>query len=83
MIFGKTFRKGLFTLPIHPSLELNFKSCHLTIQIFSIYAQTVQKTDRTLHQPMYLGFVLENAVYLITHPYSQQKSKPLVWLWIT
>ena len=40
-------------LPIHPSLELNF-SCHLNIQIFSIYIQTVQKTDRTLHQPVYL-----------------------------
>ena len=39
-------------LPIHPSLELNFKSCHLNIQIFSIYTQTVQKTDRMLHQPV-------------------------------
>ena len=26
---------------------------------------------------------LENAVYLIMHPYSQQKCKPLIWLWIT
>ena len=48
-----------------------------------IYTQTVQKTDRTLHQPVYLGITLENAVYLIMHPYSQQKSKPLIWLWIT
>ena len=52
-------------------------------QIFSIYTQTVQKTDRTLHQPVYLRLTLENAVYLIMHPYSQQKSKPLIWLWIT
>ena len=66
-----------------PSLELNFKSCHLNIQIFSIYTQTVQKMDRMLHQPVYLGFTLENALYLIMHPYSQQKSKPLIWLWIT
>ena len=65
-------------LPIHPSLELNFKSCHLNIQIFSIYTQTVEKTDRTLHQPVYLGLTFENAVYLIMHPYSQQKSKPLI-----
>ena len=70
-------------LPIHPSLELNFKSCHLNIQIFRIYTQTVQKTDRTLHQPVYLGLTLENAVHQIMHPYSQQKSKPLIWLWIT
>ena len=48
-----------------------------------IYTQTVQKTDRTLHQPVYLRITLENAVYLIMHPYSQQKSRPLIWLWIT